>query len=462
MPTREDLIAQAQTIRGATQVGENTSERVGKYCEEMAESSALLGDGTSIPEAPIDGNPYVRQNAAWAVSTGGGGGVPEAPADGSQYARKDLAWDPVVIDVLEAPVDGTQYARKNASWEAVDQGPNTDTFAGLTDTPGSYAGAALYAVRVNAGETALEFFELTIPAVPPPSDATPANVSANAGTPGVSSSYSRADHVHQVSTGVAIAVGLANAAGVSTNLSRADHTHEVTGVVEGGSTALTFGAVGDGQAVVRSGTSLVGVAQLSGSSATPQAADASVGAAGVSADYSRADHSHQVSTAIAVSVGSANAAGSADTLSRSDHTHQVTSFVEGGATALSIGAVSDGQTLVRSGTSVVGSDPAVISTNAQTGTSYTLALSDLGKVVEMSNAAANTVTVPPNSTAAFAAGSTIYVLQAGAGETSIAAGAGVTIRYSVTKGLKISEQWETVMLVKRATDEWVLTGALEA
>ena len=45
-----------------------------------------------MPEAPVDGSQYARQDAGWSIVTGGGGGIPEAPADGQQYARKDLAW----------------------------------------------------------------------------------------------------------------------------------------------------------------------------------------------------------------------------------------------------------------------------------------------------------------------------------------------------------------------------------
>lgn len=35
------------------------------------------------------------------------------------------------------------------------------TFLSLTDTPAGYAGSSLYGVRVNAAETALEFYEIT-------------------------------------------------------------------------------------------------------------------------------------------------------------------------------------------------------------------------------------------------------------------------------------------------------------
>ena len=37
-------------------------------------------------------------------------------------------------------------------------GGGATTFTGLSDTPGAYTGASLQAVRVNAGETGLEFY----------------------------------------------------------------------------------------------------------------------------------------------------------------------------------------------------------------------------------------------------------------------------------------------------------------
>ena len=43
----------------------------------------------------------------------------------------------------------------------------------------------------------------------------------------------------------------------------------------------------------------------------------------------------------------------------------------------------------------------------QTGTAYTLVLADAFKLVAMNNAAANTLTVPPNSSVAFPIGTRI-------------------------------------------------------
>ena len=102
-----------------------------------------------------------------------------------------------------------------------------------------------------------------------------------------------------------------------------------------------------------------------------------------------------------------------------------------------------------------------LNTNEHTGTTYTMALTDDGKVVEMNNASANTLTVPPNSSVAFPVGSQIVVLQTGAGQTTLAAGAGVTVN-SKDGNPKLSAQWCAATLIKRATDVWVVVGDLSA
>ena len=91
--------------------------------------------------------------------------------------------------------------------------------------------------------------------------------------------------------------------------------------------------------------------------------------------------------------------------------------------------------------------------------SYTLVLADAGKAVEVNNASANTLTVPPNSSVAFPTGTQIIVFQQGAGVTTITAGAGVTLR-SKDSNLAVDGQYASAALVKRASDEWYVTGAL--
>jgi hypothetical protein len=99
--------------------------------------------------------------------------------------------------------------------------------------------------------------------------------------------------------------------------------------------------------------------------------------------------------------------------------------------------------------------------NAQTGTTYTLVLADAGKMVTMTNASANTLTVPPNADVAFPVNTRLDIIQYGAGNTTIAAGSGVTI-YSSGSKLKLSGQYSGASLWKKATNTWVLIGDLKA
>jgi len=102
-------------------------------------------------------------------------------------------------------------------------------------------------------------------------------------------------------------------------------------------------------------------------------------------------------------------------------------------------------------------DLAIATFNAQTGTSYTLALTDGAKLVTLTNAAAITLTVPPNSSVAFPIGSQVLLYQGGAGQVTITPGAGVTVRSQGSK-LKINGQYGIAGLVKVATDEWAAFG----
>ena len=70
---------------------------------------------------------------------------------------------------------------------------------------------------------------------------------------------------------------------------------------------------------------------------------------------------------------------------------------------------------------------------------YTLVIADNGQVVEMNKATANTLTVPQNI---FTAGQQVLVTQYGAGQTTIAAGSGVTLRSDGGK-LKINTQYSS-------------------
>jgi len=98
-------------------------------------------------------------------------------------------------------------------------------------------------------------------------------------------------------------------------------------------------------------------------------------------------------------------------------------------------------------------------TNQQTA-SYTLALTDDGDLVEMNVGTANNLTVPADNTVNFPVGTSIDILQVGAGQTTIVATSGVTINRST--GLKLRTQWSAATLIKRAANTWVAIGDLSA
>ena len=96
--------------------------------------------------------------------------------------------------------------------------------------------------------------------------------------------------------------------------------------------------------------------------------------------------------------------------------------------------------------------------SAQTA-AYTFVLADRGKMVTVSNGSAVNCTIPPNSSVAFAVGTSIMVAQTGAGQVTMVAGSGVTLRS--TPGLKLRAQYSSCTCTKIATDEWLITGDLD-
>ncbi len=103
---------------------------------------------------------------------------------------------------------------------------------------------------------------------------------------------------------------------------------------------------------------------------------------------------------------------------------------------------------------IINSNP-VVNINFQTGTSYTLTLTDAGQWVAMNNANANTVTIPTNATVAFPVGTRITIQKYGAGNTTIQAASGVTLR-NPNDAATITAQYDVRVIVKTGTDEWVI------
>jgi hypothetical protein len=104
--------------------------------------------------------------------------------------------------------------------------------------------------------------------------------------------------------------------------------------------------------------------------------------------------------------------------------------------------------------------PKYPSINTQVAT-YTLVIGDASKLVRMNVGSANDLEVPPNSSVAFDVGTQILLTQAGAGQTTVKPGAGVTLR-SYNSALKLTGQYSTAGIMKIGTDEWIVFGDVTA
>jgi len=115
--------------------------------------------------------------------------------------------------------------------------------------------------------------------------------------------------------------------------------------------------------------------------------------------------------------------------------------------------VKDGASAIQTVATGFDSAVAIPTYNAQTGTTYTFALTDVGKTVTASNASASTYTIPPTASVAWPTNATLYVINLGAGVVTFAAGAGVT----VTNTTQTLAQYQSARLVRTALNAWTVT-----
>ncbi len=145
----------------------------------------------------------------------------------------------------------------------------------------------------------------------------------DAAAAGSAESYSRSDHQHAIATAPAgtIEPGDAAGEGSAVTFARSDHQHAVAAGVPG----------------------------------SIQPDDAAL--EGTSPAFARADHVHSIVTAApAQGVGAGNTEGTAVTFARSDHDHTIR---ESGGQDLTVGSLSDGDVVVRSGNALSGQVGAV-------------------------------------------------------------------------------------------------------
>lgn len=102
----------------------------------------------------------------------------------------------------------------------------------------------------------------------------------------------------------------------------------------------------------------------------------------------------------------------------------------------------------------------LVPVNTQSGTSYSLAAADTGKVVRTTNAGEVAIDIPKNDDEAIPVGATIAIRQAGAGQVVLEVPTDVTLNVPHGADAATARQGSTIMLHKVDTDEWDLTGDL--
>jgi hypothetical protein len=98
--------------------------------------------------------------------------------------------------------------------------------------------------------------------------------------------------------------------------------------------------------------------------------------------------------------------------------------------------------------------------NTQTGTTYSLVLSDSGKLVTLNNASGITMTFPTFASVGITGGAVVYFAQLGVGTVGFTGAAGVSVR--TTPGLFLRTQYSTASAIKIATNEWLISGDMTA
>jgi hypothetical protein len=120
---------------------------------------------------------------------------------------------------------------------------------------------------------------------------------------------------------------------------------------------------------------------------------------------------------------------------------------------------SPGDTLTASNMNILANS--LVSINAQAGTTYTIGTADVGKLVTFGNAAGETVTIPANSSVAFAIGDQVNFMNLSTGTATFVAAGTAVIRSAGTK-LKLADQYAVCTVLKIDTDAWVMVGNVKA
>jgi hypothetical protein len=172
-------------------------------------------------------------------------------------------------------------------------------------------------------------------------------------------------------------------------------------------------------------------------------------------------------TAKPVSTAQASAIATAKAEAISDATSQVNALLTGAPAALNTldelaAALGDDANFAASVTTSLGLKVDSLTPISQKTASYTLSsLTERDDLIEMGSESPITLTIPTDATLNYPIGTSIDILQTGAGQVTIAP-VSVAVTVNATPGLKLRTTWSSATLLKRAANTWVVFGDLTA
>lgn len=93
---------------------------------------------------------------------------------------------------------------------------------------------------------------------------------------------------------------------------------------------------------------------------------------------------------------------------------------------------------------------------------YNLKAADMGKTILMNYSSAHNVVIPTNSSVPLPIGSQVAIVAIGTGQVAVARATAAVVINSKFGNKKLSTQYSQAVLVKTATDTWLLIGDLTA
>jgi hypothetical protein len=227
----------------------------------------------------------------------------------------------------------------------------------------------------------------------------------------------------------------------------------VTGTVDGRDIA-TDGTKLDGIGAGATVVSVTGTAPIVSSGGANPAVSITAATTSAAGSMSSADKTKLDGIAAGAEVNQnafSNVAVSGQTTVAADTKTDTLTLVAGTNITLTTDATTDTITIAASGG---GTSYSTVRT--QSGTTYTLALTDAGDYIQTTSTTAVTITVPPQSSVTWAADTEIYFEQNNTGQIAILAGTGVTVNTSET--LKSFARYSVLALKRVAENVWTLTG----